>query len=188
MSIDRLIAERIAFLRNAQQLSLAQLAERSDVSKAMISKIERMESSPTAAVLGRLAAGLGVPLTRLLAEDEPDNRSPLRRFGIQETWQDPSTGYLRRQVAALDEPSGTELVEIELPAGARIDYPPWHTRPHRQRLWVLEGSLEVHYGEECYQLAAGDQLDFALDKPVSYVANSTTQCRYLLNVLHTQKP
>ncbi|GGP23798.1 XRE family transcriptional regulator [Silvimonas iriomotensis] len=187
MSIDRLIAERIASLRTAQQLSLSQLAERSDVSKAMISKIERMESSPTAAVLGRLASGLGVPLTRLLAEDEPHHRSPLRRRDEQEIWQDPSTGYLRRQVAQLDEASGTELVEIDLPAGTRIDYPHWHTKPHRQRLWMLEGNLDVIYGEERFELTVGDQLDFALDKPVSYLANPIGRCRYLLNVLHKQQ-
>ncbi len=184
MSIDEVIAHRLAELRSAQRLSLAQLAERSGVSKAMISKIERLDSSPTAAVLGRLASGLGISLTQLLADESHRSSSALRRKEDQETWRDPSTGYLRRQVAELDEASGSELVEIDLPPGARVDYPRWHAKAYRQRLWVLEGELEVSYGEDRYALAPGDQLDFAVDRPVSYVAHNSGRCRYLLNILH----
>jgi len=68
-NIDLLIATRLLALRQSQGLSLADLAERSGVSKAMISKVERAQSSPTAVLLGKLAAGLGVPLAQLLTED-----------------------------------------------------------------------------------------------------------------------
>ncbi len=61
MDIDELIARRLAALRKERELTLAQLAERCAVSKAMISRIERNQSSPTASVLGRLAGGLGSP-------------------------------------------------------------------------------------------------------------------------------
>ncbi|MBW6113839.1 helix-turn-helix transcriptional regulator, partial [Pseudomonas aeruginosa] len=57
MDIDELIARRLAALRKERELTLAQLAERCAVSKAMISRIERNQSSPTASVLGRLAGG-----------------------------------------------------------------------------------------------------------------------------------
>lgn len=53
---------------------------------------------------------------------------------------------------------------------------------YRQRLWLLKGVLELSYGDETRQLTAGDQLDFAVDKTVSYFARE--ECRYLLNVLH----
>lgn len=185
-SIDTLIARRIAHMRTEQRLSLAQLAELSGVSKAMISKIERLESSPTAVVLGKLASGLGIALTELLADEATRPASRLRRRDEQETWRDPSTGYLRRQVAELDEASGSELVEIDLPAGSRIDYPRWQTNAYRQRLWVLEGELQVSYGDEHYQLHSGDHLDFAVDQAVSFVASGAAGCRYLLNILHAR--
>ncbi|MGF6393726.1 helix-turn-helix domain-containing protein [Pseudomonas plecoglossicida] len=183
-TLDQAIAQRLADLRGQQRLSLAQLAERSGVSKAMISKIERQDSSPTAAVLGRLASGLGVSLSQLLAEEKPMATSALRRRDEQETWCDPASGYVRRQVAELDPTSGSELVEIDLPPGQRIDYPCWHSQPYRQRLWLVEGALEVTYGEERYLMGAGDQLDFAVDRPVSYLASGLGPCRYLLNILH----
>ena len=182
MDIDEVIAQRVVDLRTSQRLSLAQLAELSGVSKAMISKIERRDSSPTATVLGRLAAGLGVSLTELLAESASVGGGAPRQRGDQAAWRDPASGYVRRQVADLDEQSGSELVEIELPANARIDYPQWHSRPYRQRLWMLKGVLVLTYGDEKHRLVEGDQLDFSVDKPVSYAASE--DCRYLLNVLH----
>ncbi|MCG7374095.1 XRE family transcriptional regulator [Pseudomonas luteola] len=184
MNIDEIIACRIATLRNAQQLSLAQLAERSGVSKAMISKIERQDSSPTANVLGRLASGLGVPLAQLLSSEEAEDVSALRRRDDQPTWRDPATNYIRRQIAGLDKASRSELIEIDLPASTQVNYPFWHTKPYRQRLWVLEGRLEILYGEDLYTMLTGDLLEFAVDKPISYIANKHHKCRYLLNILH----
>src|SRR6478672_1224803 len=63
--IGRRIAERVRRFRGARRLSLEDLSARSGVSRSMISLIERGESSPTAVVLDRLAAGLGVTLASL---------------------------------------------------------------------------------------------------------------------------
>jgi len=54
------VAQRVRELRATQGLSLEALADRSGVSRSMISVIERGESSPTAVVLAKLAAGLSV--------------------------------------------------------------------------------------------------------------------------------
>src|SRR5262249_58931494 len=62
--VNRRIADRVRELRAAHGLSLDALAGRSGVSRSMISLIERGESSPTAVVLEKLAAGLGVKIGR----------------------------------------------------------------------------------------------------------------------------
>ena len=178
-NIDMLIATRLLALRQAQALSLAELAERSGVSKAMISKVERAQSSPTAVLLGRLAAGLGVPLAQLLTE-EKEQPQRLRTRAEQEIWRDPKAGYLRRQVAERHAGSGVELVEIELPRSAQVDYPRWSGKPYRQCLWMLEGALRVDYGDERFELAPGDCLDFGVDRPLVFKALGRTACRYLL--------
>jgi transcriptional regulator with XRE-family HTH domain len=139
--IDALIATRLLALRQAKGLSLAALAELSGVSKAMISKVERVQSSPTAVLLGRLAAGLGVSLAQLLTE-EKEGPQRLRTKAAQEVWRDPEAGYLRRQVAERGTTgSGVELVEVELPRSAQVGYPRWSGKPYRQCLWMLEGAL-----------------------------------------------
>src|SRR5438046_10360049 len=63
--LNQRIADRVRELRAARGLSLDALATKSDVSRSMISLIERGESSPTAVVLEKLAGGLGVMLASL---------------------------------------------------------------------------------------------------------------------------
>ena len=64
------LATTLRLEREARAWSLAGLAERSGVSKAMISKIERGEASPTAALLGRLSGACGLSMSTLLARAE----------------------------------------------------------------------------------------------------------------------
>jgi len=155
------------------------LAQQSGVSKAMISKIERQASSPSAATLGRLAAGLGIALAELITECEPQPH-PLRRRADQPVWRDPDLGYLRRQVSEKKGGQGVELVEITLPAGAHITYPRWNAAPYRQQLWVCEGTLALTYGDTGYALAAGDCLSFGVDAPLTFANPGSQPCRYLL--------
>src|SRR6266516_615508 len=73
-NLNQRIAQRVRELRAAQGLSLDALASKSGVSRSMISLIERGESSPTAVVLEKLAAGLGVTLPALF--DAPAATQP----------------------------------------------------------------------------------------------------------------
>lgn len=178
-SADAEIGRRVQGLRQARGLTLAALADASGVSKAMLSRVERDQSSPTAGLLGRVAAGLGVTLAELLVGGGP----PLRRVhprAEQPVWRDPAAGWRRRQVAPFDPATGVQLVEVELPRRTRVDYPPWQGAPYAQRLWLVEGRLQVQWGEERFQLAAGDALDLAVDRPLSFASAGDAGCRYLL--------
>ena len=115
-SIDTTVAARIRGERASRRWSLDDLAERAGVSKAMISKIERGETSPTAALLGRLSAAFGITLSAFFA-DTAQHRGPVRR-AEQPVWRDPATGYIRRQVAA-SPTIPVEMTEVELPARRR---------------------------------------------------------------------
>src|SRR5688572_6420586 len=90
------IAERVRELRAQRGLSLDALAAQAGVSRSMISLIERGETSPTAVVLEKLAAGLGVVLAHLF---EPAGTelaalsSPVARRDGQPEWRDPDSGY-----------------------------------------------------------------------------------------------
>ena len=177
--LDAAIAQRLLALRQQRGLSLADLAAASGVSKAMISRVERVESSPTAVLLGRLAAGLGVSLSELLVAAEPAAQRLHRRAG-QPLWRDPGQGHRRRQVAPFDPATGVELVEVELPRGVQVNYPPWSGTPYAQRLWLVEGRLAVDYGDEHFELDAGDCLDLAVDRALGFRAQGSRGCRYLL--------
>lgn len=155
--IDQQIGDRIRELRAQKGLTLDALAERADVSRAMLSRIERGESSPTAAVLGRLAAGLGVTLSSLFADVDaaPD---PLLPEARQPVWRDPETGYLRRNVAPPGTGSAQEIVRVRLPAAKRVDYPAASYHGFEQHILLLSGALEFGNGARVFRLAPGDCL------------------------------
>src|SRR5919198_952577 len=79
------IGPRVRALREAMDLSLRDLAERSGVSAPMLSQVERGETSPTLQVASRIAAGLELRLSQLLRLDEAGTvtivRSDERRRG-----------------------------------------------------------------------------------------------------------
>src|SRR5688572_11677866 len=115
--LNQRIADHVRGLRAGQGLSLDALARRSGVSRSMISLIERGESSPTAVVLERLAAGLGVTLPSLF-DAPPDARTappgPVARREDQPQWRDPDSGYVRRNVSPAGVGQPMTIVEVQL--------------------------------------------------------------------------
>ena len=74
MTIDELLSTRVRALRKQRGYTLEELAQRSGVSRSMISLIERGQTSATAAVLGKLAQALQVPLAALFADERQTHR------------------------------------------------------------------------------------------------------------------
>jgi transcriptional regulator with XRE-family HTH domain len=172
------IAERVRLERAARGWSLADLADRSGVAKATISKIERGEMSPTAVILLRLAGAFDLTLAGFLLRAEGE-RGRLVRADEQPVWRDPETGYRRRQVFGRpDHP--VELVEVELPAGRAVDLPASSYAHIRQILWVRDGRLVLHEGGERHDLAAGDCLGFGPPSNVRFANETDRPCTYVV--------
>jgi transcriptional regulator with XRE-family HTH domain len=182
MDINTRIACRVRELRDAQGFSLDKLAERSGVSRSTISLIERAQSSPTAAVLDKLATALGVTLASLFegsaaALAEP---SPMARAAGQPVWTDPSSGYVRRNLSP-EARSPIQLVEVRFPAGQRVAY---DTRERDaeicQQIWMIEGVMEMTVGEVHWRLETGDCLAMRLDCPMVFHNPADEPARYLV--------
>lgn len=170
------LAVRVKLEREARGWSLADLAERSGVSKAAISKIERAETSPTAAVLVRLASAFDLTLAGLLLRAEAGGER-VSRAADQAVWRDPATGYLRRQVFMQpDHP--VELVRVDMPPGGRVAIPASSYARIRQVVWVLEGRMTIVEGGVRHALAAGDSLGFGPPSDVVFENASDAPATY----------
>ena len=157
-ALDAAIGTRIRQLRQARGLTLDDLAGASNVSRAMISRIERGEASPTASLLARLCAAFGLSLSAFFAE-EGGAASPLSRRDEQVVWRDPETGYLRRAVSPPATGSAVDIVEVVFPAGARVVFPPHEaSRGMTQHVWLFEGEMEMILGGAVHRLRQGDCL------------------------------
>jgi transcriptional regulator with XRE-family HTH domain len=174
------LAHSIRQEREARGWSLADLAERSGVSRASISKIERGEASPTAVILVRLSGAFDLTLAGLLARAEGGSER-LSRAAQQPLWRDPASGYLRRQIfERVDHP--VELVSVELPAGARVGFPASSYRRIRQLLWLMRGRLVIEEGGVRHELAAGDCFAFGAPADVTFMNEMDAPCGYLVIV------
>jgi transcriptional regulator with XRE-family HTH domain len=179
--LNRRIGDRVRELRDARGLSLDALAGQCGVSRSMISLVERGESSPTAAVLERLATGLGVTLASLFdapAAARPPG-GPVSRRGDQPQWRDPASGYLRRNVSPTGVPQPFQIVEVHFPPGGRVAFEN-DARDARmlQQVWVLEGSIDITVGEERHRLREGDCLAMDLDRPTMFHNPTRKTTRY----------
>jgi transcriptional regulator with XRE-family HTH domain len=186
--LDGRIAARVLAERSSRGWSLEQLAERSGVSRAMISKIEREESSPTAAVLGRLSAAFGLTLSQLLARAEQGAVRLLNRGAEQERWRDPDTGFERRALTPPGSTAPLELVWGELPPKARVDYPASaFTFIEDQQIVVIAGRLTFTQGTQVYQLRTGDCLRLGPPADCRFENPGGLPCRYLVALLRRSR-
>lgn len=178
-SVEARIAANLKRRREELGLSLAQLAAQSGVSKAMIAKVESGQSSPTAGLLGRLCAGLGVTLSTLMIEAEAGDMShyPADK---QAVWRDPETGLTRTLVAGASRQSPLEIARLVVPAGTRISYDLPPTRPPRQHIVMLAGELEFTFGEQTTHLRAGDALFAVIDRPTRFFVPGDRPAEYLV--------
>jgi transcriptional regulator with XRE-family HTH domain len=190
--LDRRIGGRVRELRAAKALSLEALAGRSGVSRSMISLVERGESSPTAVLLEKLAAGLDVSLASLFDAPGPGARAssgPVARRDEQPRWRDPESGYVRRNVSPPGVPQPMQIVEVRFPAGGRVAFETGgrDVRVHQQ-VWVLEGTIDVSLGDERHRLREGDCLAMTLDHPTMFHNPTRKPTRYAVVVATEPSP
>ncbi len=183
--LNQRIAAHVREFRAARGISLDGLAGRSGVSRSMISLVERGESSPTAVVLEKLAAGLGVPLASLFDESATDKprKSPVARRDEQPVWKDPASGYVRRNVSPPGVPQPLHIVEVLFPAGRRVAFESAVRDTHlHQQVWMLEGTMEITVGGERHRLRAGDCLAMEHDQPKMFHNPTRKRARYAVAI------
>jgi transcriptional regulator with XRE-family HTH domain len=182
------VAARLRELRDERGLSIESLAQRSGVSRAMISRIERGESSPTAVLLNKLSIGLGVLLPSLFGSASSSYRLATAPKTVttqrdQTEWQDPASGYSRRTLTPDPASHTLQLSEIRFPAGASVTFEnAFGQKKIQQQIWILEGSMHVRLGHDAHQLKSGDCMVMTLDRPITFHNAGRKAARYLVAI------
>jgi transcriptional regulator with XRE-family HTH domain len=180
VDINERIAARVRELRAGLGMSLEALATRCDVSRSMLSLIERGETSPTAVVLEKISVGLGVMLASLF-DDSSAPPSPVSTAKDRTPWKDPESGYVRRNISPANFPSPIRIVEVTFPAGAKVSYETGaRDSAVAQQIWVRQGSMEITVGKVTHTLDADDCLAMSLDAPITFRNRTRKTARYLV--------
>jgi transcriptional regulator with XRE-family HTH domain len=177
--IEQRIAQRLASLRAERGWSLDVLAERTGISRATLSRIERGELSPTAGMLGTLCTVYGWTLSRLMADAET-RPATLVAAAEQAEWKDPDSGYRRRMVSPPAPGLRGELVEVRIPAGASVSFDTAPIAGLEHHLWMLEGSLTLDVDGSRFELRAGDSLRYVLTGPSRFACTGRREARYVI--------
>lgn len=148
-------------LRQQRGWSLAQAAEKTGVSKAMLGQIERNESSPTVATLWKIATGLNVPLSRFITT--PGSERPVYDAQQQTMVVTPLFPY--------DPVLRFDMFSITLAPGAQSDSSP-HEQGVIEHVIVLTGELSLCVDGQWHTLSAGEAWRFIADVPHSYANHS----------------
>jgi len=175
------MAERLRARRVELGLSLGELATRSGVSKAMIGKVESGASSPTAGILGRLCAGLGITMSSLMAAVESEDATELRAAD-QPRWRDPDTGLDRVAVSPRTSFSAVEIAHLRLPAGTVVDYPTPPVIGFAQHIVGVSGAVRFSVGRRSFEITAGDCVAARIDRPTRFEVLGDAVAEYLVIV------
>lgn len=169
------IGHRLRQIRQQRQFSLDRAAQETGTSKAMLGQIERGESSPTIAMLWRIATGLGVPLSYFLGAD--DLGADTRHMpATAEPWHTDSAGMRTRILLPYDTALRFEMFIVEFAPGTHSQSPP-HAPGTIEQIVMLEGELELQLSDKHHHLVAGDTLKFAADQPHSYINSAEATVR-----------
>lgn len=159
------LADNLKRIREARNLSLEQLAERTGVSKSMLRQIETSNSNPTIATIWKIANGLRVSFTSLLRE--PEVEAEVKSF----TRNDPLTGedahYRLYPLVQFDpeKPFETYYVEID-PSTTFIGEP--HEGNVYEYIYVTGGRLQVTVDGNAFEIYANEFLQFQANCPHEY--------------------
>src|SRR5919107_3717819 len=176
------VGPRVKALREAMDLSLRELAERSGVSAPMLSQVERGETSPTLQVAGRIASGLDLRLSQLLRLDEDGAVSIVRWADRRRERRD---GHAYEILTPPLPGQRAEVTQHTLQPGARTGAagdPPMHEPGSRETVLVTRGAVTFSCDGTDHDLHEGDAVTFDADLPHHFV-NPTTQEAVLLGVL-----
>lgn len=156
---------RVRALREAMDLSLRDLAERSGVSAPMLSQVERGETSPTLSVAARIAAGLDLRLSQLLRLDEEGAVSIVRH---DERRRGGADGHTYEVLTPPMPGQRAEVAVHTLAPGTRTGTagdPPMHEPGSRETVLVTEGRVLFACDGGLHVLEEGDAVTFDADLP-----------------------
>jgi transcriptional regulator with XRE-family HTH domain len=160
------LAQRIRKLRLDQSLTLDEVALRTGLTRSWLSKVENFRITPSLPALGKIAAALGVKVWELVAGlDEKPTLVIVRKSERQVVDRDNSDDNMTIYESLAHKRPNRAMAPflLTLPAGAVRKEALAHEG--EEFLMVQSGSVAFEYGEEIYELDAGDCLYFDANVP-----------------------
>lgn len=157
--LERAIAGQVRQLRHTHGLTLAELAARTGISVAMLSKIENATISCSLTSLDRLADAFDVPVTSLFraADTQREAVFTLAGAGARIVQRGTRVGHDYTLLGALRGPHKRMEAHI-VTLTERSEEFPLFQHPGTELLYMLEGEMVYGHGDASYTMRPGDAL------------------------------
>ena len=161
LELESAIGQNVRLLRQQQGLTVAEMATRVGISKAMLSKIENAQTSCSLSTLALLARGLDVPVTSLFRGSDVERPAAfvkagtgarIVRNGTREGHEYELLGSLRGEHKRL------ECLMVTLTEKSQT-YPLFQ-HPGTEFIFMIEGAMDYSHSRSVYRLEPGDSLQF----------------------------
>jgi DNA-binding XRE family transcriptional regulator len=174
------IAHHVRSRRQEVGLSVTQLAERSSISKGMLSKIENAHASPSLTTLEKLATALDMPFTALFRgfAEERDAVFVKAGTGPEIVRQGSRAGHIYQLLGSLRGPL-KRMEPLLVSLTERSEIFPVFQHSGIEMLYMLTGVMEYGFGGQHYRLSRGDTLQFEGDIPHGPTALVKLPIRFL---------
>lgn len=165
MNLSDIIAENLKRLRLERNLSLGQLAQLSNVSKVMLSQIEKGDTNPTINTIWKIAKGLNVPYTLLIDKHESQTSVVTKLETEKQITED---GKYRVYCYYGNTPHRNfELFLLELDLGSEYTSI-GHTEKSQEYITIIQGELLLSTNDENYLVKKEDSICFLSANPHTY--------------------
>jgi XRE family transcriptional regulator, regulator of sulfur utilization len=160
------LAANVARIRVARGWSLRELALRAEVSKALLSRIERGEGNPSLETLYRIASALGCSISELVALEtfEPQ----IVRAGEAQAIESAEGRMVSRLIFASGSHSRIEIYDCDMAPRARSEWEGRSGYGVTEYAVVVEGPVRVGTPGREETLGAGDAIAFRHDTTNAY--------------------
>lgn len=157
---SRAFGERVRTLREHANLTLEEFSKTSGVSRAMLSKVERAEKSPTIGVAKRIAHALNTPLSVLMGDETRQRAVALVKKDKRQVFKDPETGFERHLLSPIVAGMAVEVVLHLLPAKVSTGKLPPYPAGVGKHVLATRGKVVVGFESQQITLDEGDSLYF----------------------------
>lgn len=175
-ALERHLGSTIRDLRRKHGMTIADVAERAEISRGMLSRIENAQTATSLEALTRIARALGVSMSALFRNyDMPDQGAQLvkKGDGMEVVRRGTKSGHTY-QLLAYDQ-GPTKLFEpFLITITEESEVFPIFEHPGTEFIYMLEGRIEYRHGRNAYDLEPGDSLTFRGDIP--HGPGKLTQC------------
>lgn len=177
MELNEIIASNLKKLRNERNLSLGQLSEISNISKAMLSDIEKGKGNPTINTIWKIANGLKVPYTKLI--DYVEHSTTIIRKTDTSMQSGETKSYRVYCYYPTTPTRNFELFYVELDANSS-NKTIGHSEKAQEYIYVIQGELQLQIADEKFILHPGDSLSFNSSINHTYINKQDTTVNFMV--------